>query len=264
VDEPFVGGHPAACPRAAARPAQPDVADAGGGIAGTAVAADAGGVPGGGVRRRRRPAGRGPGRARGRGVRRRAAADRGRASADGGPGGRRPAQRGRVAAGGGRAADRPGRCGQGPRVRRSGCWWPGRPPPGSPTARSPPNCTSASRPSSSTSARSWPASTSTPAPRSPMPLRRPARQQPRPSHLRRTVPAVSGLARARAGAVQDRPATAADSRAPSSQQASRSCLVGVPVTATGGRTARQARPVVIDSTARTAPVVSMPPCTYRP
>ena len=62
----------------------------------------------------------------------------------------------------------------------------------------------------------------------------------------------------------ERPATAADRRAPSSQQASRSCLAGGPVTATGGRTARHCRPVVIDSTARTAPVISIPPCTYRP
>jgi len=52
--------------------------------------------------------------------------------------------------------------------------------------------------------------------------------------------------------------------APSSQQSCRSCLPGAPVTQTGGRTARQLRPVVIDSTARTAPVVSDPPCTYRP
>jgi hypothetical protein len=36
------------------------------------------------------------------------------------------------------------------------------------------------------------------------------------------------------------------------------------VTQTGGRTARHWSPVVIDSTARTAPVVSIPPCTYRP
>src|SRR5260370_39572616 len=59
-------------------------------------------------------------------------------------------------------------------------------------------------------------------------------------------------------------ATSAASRAPSSQQASRSFLPGGPVTVTGGRIARHCRPVVIDSTARTAPVVAMPPCTYRP
>ncbi len=57
------------------------------------------------------------------------------------------------------------------------------------------------------------------------------------------------------------PATSAASSAPSSQQASRSCRTGGPVTQTGGRTARHCRPVVIDSTARTAPPVSMPPCT---
>jgi hypothetical protein len=62
----------------------------------------------------------------------------------------------------------------------------------------------------------------------------------------------------------DQPATSAASRAPSSQQASRSALPGGPVTVTGGRTGRHCRPVVIDSTARTAPVVSIPPCTYRP
>jgi hypothetical protein len=60
------------------------------------------------------------------------------------------------------------------------------------------------------------------------------------------------------------PATSAASSAPSSQQASRSFLPGGPVTQTGGLTARHCRPVVIDSTARTAPPVSMPPCTYRP
>ncbi len=62
----------------------------------------------------------------------------------------------------------------------------------------------------------------------------------------------------------DHPATSAASSAPSSQQASRSCLAGGPVTQTGGRTARHCRPAVIDSTARTAPPVSLPPCTYRP
>jgi hypothetical protein len=62
----------------------------------------------------------------------------------------------------------------------------------------------------------------------------------------------------------DYPAISAASSAPSSQQASRSFLPGGPVTVTGGRTARHCRPVVIDSTARTAPVVSIPPCTYRP
>src|SRR5450755_4394858 len=60
------------------------------------------------------------------------------------------------------------------------------------------------------------------------------------------------------------PATSAATSAPSSQQASRSARPGGPVTQTGGRTARHCRPVVIDSTARTAPVVSRPPCTYRP
>ena len=59
-------------------------------------------------------------------------------------------------------------------------------------------------------------------------------------------------------------ATSAASSAPSSQQASRSSLPGGPMTHTGGRTARHCRPPVIASTARTAPVVSMPPCTYRP
>ena len=44
-------------------------------------------------------------------------------------------------------------------------------------------------------------------------------------------------------------------------RASRSGLAGGPVTVTGGRTARHCRPVVIDSTARTAPVVSRLPCT---
>jgi N-carbamoylputrescine amidase len=63
---------------------------------------------------------------------------------------------------------------------------------------------------------------------------------------------------------RSQPPISAASRAPSSQHASRSFRPGAPVTATGGRTARQRRPVVIDSTARTAPVVSMPPCTYRP
>src|ERR1700677_4858593 len=60
------------------------------------------------------------------------------------------------------------------------------------------------------------------------------------------------------------PAISAVSSAPSSQQASRSCLPGGPVTVTGGRTLRHCRPVAIDSTARTAPPVSEPPCTYRP
>jgi hypothetical protein len=62
----------------------------------------------------------------------------------------------------------------------------------------------------------------------------------------------------------DYPAISAASSAPSSQQASRSGRPGVPVTLTAGRTARHCRPVAIDSTARTAPPVSMPPCTYRP
>jgi len=62
----------------------------------------------------------------------------------------------------------------------------------------------------------------------------------------------------------DQPASSAASRAPSSQHASRSALPGGPVTVTGGRTGRHCRPAVIDSTARTAPPVSLPPCTYRP
>ena len=62
----------------------------------------------------------------------------------------------------------------------------------------------------------------------------------------------------------DHPATSAATSAPSSQQASRSGFPGVPVTQTAGRTACQARPEVIDSTARTAPPVSLAPCTYRP
>jgi hypothetical protein len=72
----------------------------------------------------------------------------------------------------------------------------------------------------------------------------------------------SGLGEA--GAAGDQPATSAASRAPSSQQASRSALPGGPATVTGGRTGRHCRPVVTDSTARTAPPVSLPPCTYRP
>jgi len=59
-------------------------------------------------------------------------------------------------------------------------------------------------------------------------------------------------------------ATSAASSAPSSQQASTSSLRGVPVTQTAGRTARQRSPAVIACTARTAPVVSEAPCTYRP
>jgi hypothetical protein len=62
---------------------------------------------------------------------------------------------------------------------------------------------------------------------------------------------------------QGAPAISAASSAPSSQQASRSCLPGVPVMQAGGRTARHCRPVVIDSTARAAPPVSVLPCTYR-
>jgi AAA ATPase domain len=77
------------------------------------------------------------------------------------------------------------------------CWWRGPPPPGSPTARSRPNCTSASRPSSFTSPRSWPASTSTRVPRSPAPSGRPARRHPRPRRRQRTLPAISALPRAR-------------------------------------------------------------------
>ena len=60
------------------------------------------------------------------------------------------------------------------------------------------------------------------------------------------------------------PATSAASNAPSSQHASSSALPGVPVTVTGGRTGRQPSPVVMDSTARTAPPASFPPCTYSP
>jgi hypothetical protein len=60
------------------------------------------------------------------------------------------------------------------------------------------------------------------------------------------------------------PATSAANSAPSSQHASRSALPGVPVTVTAGLIARQASPVVIDCTARTAPVVSLAPCTYSP
>jgi len=60
------------------------------------------------------------------------------------------------------------------------------------------------------------------------------------------------------------PAISAASTAPSSQQASRSGRAGVPVTQTGGLTARHCRPAAMPSTARTAPPVSMPPCTYRP
>ena len=67
-----------------------------------------------------------------------------------------------------------------------------------------------------------------------------------------------------AGAGGDQPATSAASSAPNSQQASRSALPGGPVTVTGGRTGRHCKPVVIDCTARTAPAVSLPPCTYRP
>ena len=67
-----------------------------------------------------------------------------------------------------------------------------------------------------------------------------------------------------AAGLGDQPASWAASRAPSSQQASRSALPGGPVTVTGGRTGRHCRPAVIDSTARTAPPVSLPPCTYRP
>src|ERR1700722_14065582 len=60
------------------------------------------------------------------------------------------------------------------------------------------------------------------------------------------------------------PAISAARTAPSSQQASRSGRAGVPATQTGGLTARPASPVAMASTARTAPPVSMPPCTYRP
>ena len=81
---------------------------------------------------------------------------------------------------------------------------------------------------------------------------------PRAGHRADPSPAVPD------GGEGDYPATSAASSAPSSQHASRSALPGGPVTQTGGRTARHCRPVVIDSTARTAPVVSMPPCTYRP
>src|ERR1700678_4329368 len=62
----------------------------------------------------------------------------------------------------------------------------------------------------------------------------------------------------------DHPAISAASSAPSSQHASRSAFPGVPVTVTAGRTGRHCRPAVIDSTARTAPPVSLAPCTYRP
>ena len=60
----------------------------------------------------------------------------------------------------------------------------------------------------------------------------------------------------------DHPASPAAMTAPSSQHPSRSAADGGPRTDSGGRARRQPRPVVIDSTARTAPVVSEPPCTY--
>ena len=57
------------------------------------------------------------------------------------------------------------------------------------------------------------------------------------------------------------PATFAASSAPRSQHACRSALAGGPTTVTAGRTACQPRPPAIDSTARTAPEVSLAPCT---
>lgn len=51
--------------------------------------------------------------------------------------------------------------------------------------------------------------------------------------------------------------------APSSQAASRSAGFRSPTKVSGSRKRRHRKPVAIDSTARTAPVVSLPPCTYK-
>jgi hypothetical protein len=90
-------------------------------------------------------------------------------------------------------------------------------------------------------------------------------------HAQRPAPALTGgpaqwiVTCCRCGQqVTDHPAISAASTAPSSQQARRSSWPGGPVTQTGGWIARHRSPVVIICTARTAPVVSMPPCTYRP
>ncbi|WP_161500598.1 hypothetical protein [Embleya scabrispora] len=78
------------------------------------------------------------------------------------------------------------------------------------------------------------------------------------------------------GTVHDRPGASragtrypcdinsAATTAPISVHAARDSRVGGPATSTGGRIRRHRRPVAAASTERTAPVVSLPPWTYRP
>ena len=65
------------------------------------------------------------------------------------------------------------------------------------------------------------------------------------------------------GAAGGQAASSAASSAPSSQQASRSAF-GRPRDGDRRPTGRQPSPAAIDSTARTAPPVSLAPCTYSP
>ena len=78
------------------------------------------------------------------------------------------------------------------------------------------------------------------------------------------MPSSRSWARREHAGLLPHPAISAANSAPSSQHASRSALPGGPVTVTAGLIGRQPSPVVIDSTARTAPPVSLPPCTYSP
>ncbi len=90
----------------------------------------------------------------------------------------------------------------------------------------------------------------------------PTRITPRPAGRARVAAPVRGHRPAGTGPRRRQPSISpAASVAPSSQQASRSALVGSPATLTAVAARCQPRPVVTDSMPRTAPVVSLPPCT---